>query len=327
MGEIESIDLSKLNISLDSIYSVCSEIDSVCSVHDSSEMNSNLNSQCKTIEPQDDIDKLNISLDSIDLDPQTLRDITATSIIPTHTPISKGTTARVNLVLKIETDKNVSYFIDSLLIKQQTNALVHHHLKFNGSYQSMEQMAHLINNTPNASIKIPCSRYKIKKSIPAAFSIEIYIKCNRCGNYSGSLKSNTQCPHPSCNGAKLKTTVSDYFLYIPIKEQIEKNVKSNIDEILAYNSSVISSSKIIDIHNTETFKKVGEKYPSFILLPIIINTDGAKVYNSCSNSLWLIQAYQGYIPPNKRFRPSNIMIIAATIGKSKPNMPDFFYLF
>lgn len=116
-------------------------------------------------------------------------------------------------------------------------------------------------------------------------------------------------------------------MYISVKEQLEKNIEKNIDEILTYNSAVSNSSLIIDIQNSDMFKKMQEKYPSFILLPLIVNTDGAKVYKSCSDSLWLIQAYQGYMPPNKRFIPSNIMIIAARFGKSKPNMRDLFSIF
>lgn len=222
---------------------------------------------------------------------------------------------------------SVSFFIDSLLINEQINRVVSHHLNFNSSYKSMEQMAEVINKTPNASIKIPCTKYKIKKCMPAVFSIKMYIRCNHCHNYIGSLKSETQCTQPSCDGILLKTTESDYFAYIPIKEQLEKNIERNLDEILAYNSAVSNSSQIVDIQNSDMFIKVQEKYPSFILLPLIVNTDGAKVYNSCSNSLWLIQAYQGYIPPKKRFIPSNIMIIAARFGKSKPNMRDFFFPF
>lgn len=221
----------------------------------------------------------------------------------------------------------VTFFIDSLLIKQQISRVLNHHLSFNSSYQSMEQMAEVINKTPNASIQIPCTKYKIKKSMPAVFSIKKYIKCNQCHNYIGSLKSETQCTQPSCEDILLKTTESDYFVYISIKEQLEKNIENNIDEILTYNSTVSNSSQMIDIQNSDMFKKMQEKYPSYILLPLIVNTDGAKVYKSCSDSLWLIQAYQGYMPPNKRFTPSNILIIAARFGKSKPNMRDFFFPF
>lgn len=222
---------------------------------------------------------------------------------------------------------SVSFFIDSLLIKEHITRVLNHHLNFNGSYRSMGRMAEVINKTPNASIKIPSTKYKIKKSVPAVFSIKKYIRCSQCQNYIGTLQNTTQCTEPSCDGILLKTTESDYFVYISVEEQLKKNIESNIDEILAYKSSVSNSSEIIDIQNSDVFSKVQEKYPLFILLPLIVNTDGAKVYRSCSDSLWLIQAYQGYMPPNKRFIPSNIMIIAARFGKNKPNMRDFFFPF
>lgn len=93
--EFEKIDLCKLNISLESIDSVCNQI---CDLN-CSEIKNNSYSQCKTINHDsvtDDIEKLNISLDSIDLDPNTLKDI-STPMAKSYTHISKGTFKSVNL--------------------------------------------------------------------------------------------------------------------------------------------------------------------------------------------------------------------------------------
>lgn len=86
---IEEIDLRKLNISLDSIDSICGQ---VCDYDCSESAESSSHSQYDLEHREsicEDIDKLEISLDSIDLDPNTLKDITVLTA-ETRTPISKG---------------------------------------------------------------------------------------------------------------------------------------------------------------------------------------------------------------------------------------------
>lgn len=69
-----------------------------------------------------------------------------------------------------------------------------------------------------------------------------------------------------------------------------------------------------------------KKYPSHILLPLTVNTDGAKVFKSSSYSLWLIQLYQGYLTPSERYKIDNVMIKSTSVQK-KPCMREFFYPF
>lgn len=203
--------------------------------------------------------------------------------------------------------------------------VLNHNLRFGGSYQSLVYNANdVVNRTPNASIKIPSTKYKIKKYMEPIFKSEIHIKCRQCSNYIASFKSNTKCIW--CQ-ALIKTTDLDYFHYIPVKQQIEHKLKINMAEILTYYSVVLGKhNEITDIHNAEAFKNAQNIYPNHVILPLIVNTDGVKVYRSTSNSLWLIQLYQGYIPPSKRYLMSNVLILAAHIGKTI-SMPDFFYPF
>lgn len=90
-----------------------------------------------------------------------------------------------------------------------------HHLMFGGSYRSLVYNANdVVNRTPDASIKIPSTKYKLQKFMKSIFSSEIHIKCKICNNYVASLKSSTQCD--LCH-APVKTIDSDYFHYIPIR--------------------------------------------------------------------------------------------------------------
>lgn len=212
--------------------------------------------------------------------------------------------------------------IDSALIKEHTNRLVGHHLDFNGSYKSLESMSKIINQTPNASIQVPYTKYCIKKMMQPLFKTETHIKCHRCSNYIPSFKSDTECE--SCN-VHIKTSISDYFIYIPIKQQVENSIKDNFNEILTYHSKVMNSNKIDDIQNEECYINAQKKYAQYVVMPLIINTDGVKIHKSSTDSLWMIQAYQGYLPPSKRFLTNNIIIIAARFSKTKPSVHDFFY--
>lgn len=204
------------------------------------------------------------------------------------------------------------------------NRIIDHGLHFNSSFTAMENLSKIANSTPNASVYVPETKFKIKKLIKPIYKFETHIKCNGCLNYTASFQSETQCP--TCN-IKIKTSLSDYFMNIPIEQQIRRSLKNHISEILEYNSKISSQSEMMDIHNAEMFKNIQKKYPFSVILPLIVNTDGVKVFNSNQKSLWMIQSYQGYLPPSIRFMPSNVLINAAHFGSKKPGMRDFFFPF
>lgn len=214
--------------------------------------------------------------------------------------------------------------IDEQLHNEHLTRVIKHNLDFRGSYKSMEAVAKIVNQTPDASIKIPSTIYKMKKNKQPIFTTEIQMKCSGCFNYTSSQKNSTICR--DCF-LPIKTTDSDYFVYIPILQQLEESIKSNIDEILEYHSKVLSKNEITDIHSADIFQRAQRNYPDHIILILVVNTDGAKVYKSTTESLWLIQLYMGYLPPQKRFLSTNIAIVAAHVGSKKPNMKDFFYPF
>lgn len=183
-------------------------------------------------------------------------------------------------------------------------------------------MATIVNSTPNASVKVPCTKYTITKSIQPIFTLNFCIKCEGCSNYFYSSTNTTHCE--TCN-VTIKTTNSYYFIHIPFKEQLENSIKCNIEEILEYNSTALrNQNQITDVHNAQIYKNVQKKFPMHILLPLVVNTDGAKVFKSCSDSLWMIQMYQCFITPRHRYLPKNIIVVSAHFGSKKPKMTDFF---
>lgn len=188
----------------------------------------------------------------------------------------------------------------------------------------MENMARLINATPNTSIHVPTTKYKIKQLVQPNIKSELHIKCSKCCNYNSSSTNEIKCIF--C-GTSIKTSNSEYFVYIPIKQQLKESVETNTDEILRYYSKVKNENELTDIHNGKLFQNAQKTEQNAILLPLIINTDGVKVYRSQTKSLWLILFYQCYLKPTNRYKPSNVLIIAAHFGDKKPDMKTFFYPF
>lgn len=218
--------------------------------------------------------------------------------------------------------KFISIFLDFTLVRDQTSRIVNHSLKFKSSYKSMEEMEKIVNSTPNSSIKVPHTIYRIKKSLPPTLKHEIHIQCLQCLNYTPSPNSETKCT--LCD-VVIQTTKSNYFTYIPIKQQLELSLKQNYDSIISYASTVSQMDNITDLHNGKMLMNAQMNYPNSILLPLIINTDGVKIYKSAQKSLWLIQVCQAYLPPTIRYMPQNILIVAAHFGSKKPKMIEFFY--
>lgn len=145
-------------------------------------------------------------------------------------------------------------------------------------------------------------------------------KCAACGNGSYNPKECDFCM------AKIDK-LCYYFANIPVKQQLLESLTADMDDIIAYYTNVLAEDQITDIHNCECFENVRKIYPSSIILPLIVNTDGAQLHRVSTNSLWLIQCYQAFLPPAKRYIPANILIVAAHFGKKKPNMHEFFYEF
>lgn len=116
----------------------------------------------------------------------------------------------------------LSCFTDIIMSLEQTNRIVDHHLRYNGSFKSMENMSKIVNSTPNNPIKVPCTKYKIKQLIQPAIYSEYHIKCSGCLNYLPSRLNHTNCD--ACE-LDIKTSSCDYFMYIPIKQQLMQSIE------------------------------------------------------------------------------------------------------
>lgn len=121
-------------------------------------------------------------------------------------------------------------------------------------------------------IKKPTSIYKIKKAINcrSEYSVQYYIYCDRCAEYSATYSSDTKRKCCKCS-ISLKLLEINFFVYIPIVQQLEKMLAIYIEEIIIYAQQMEkeSSSDVQDIQNGELYKSVKAKLNgNAIILPM-----------------------------------------------------------
>lgn len=203
-------------------------------------------------------------------------------------------------------------------IKSNMKRVVQHFLKHNDSYSSLKDVCRMVNESPGAGPRLPNTKYTIKRLIEPAYDCEYHIECPTCRTYS--LVANEML----CCGQKLKTLNTNHFVYIPIKQQLIRNLEKNFNEIIGYNPTT-EKEVIADLHDGAQYKKVQSKFQSKVL-SIMVNTDGASVFKTIFNkSVWPVHLQQNYLVPSERFKTSNMMLAAMYFGPNEPNMEELFY--
>lgn len=174
----------------------------------------------------------------------------------------------------------------SEIATHHAQSVVNHMLNFNHPYSSLEPSAQILNSTPNASIRIPCG---------------------------------------SCS-TRISTSHSEFFIYIPLKPQLEKMISEHFDEVYSYSSSKDVDHRFVsDIHDCIQFQRVSTKYGKHKVISLVACTDGVQLYNKSGKSLWAIQLYLNCLKPERRYKSDQIIVVAFYDGKSKHRIQEFFY--
>lgn len=182
-------------------------------------------------------------------------------------------------------------------------------------------MAEVVNATPNASIQVPSTSYKMRKFIKSDIEYKFYVQCPNCNDYSSTTSSKCECI--TC-GRTLTTVESNHFVYIPLKQQLIKSIHENFARINSYRLERNKKKDIIcDVYDSILYKQAEAKYQNATVLSLSFNTDGANVHKCSSKSLWAIQFYQNFLPPILRYIPKSILVAGLYFGSHKPNMHDF----
>lgn len=106
--------------------------------------------------------------------------------------------------------------------------LFEHNIKNHNTFKSINDMATIFNERPEATFNIPNTKYLLNKAAKYRYHKMFYIICKKCGDF---VIRDQFCER--CN-VKTNVTKTNYFIHIPIKQQIEKNLKEYFDLIQDY---------------------------------------------------------------------------------------------
>lgn len=209
------------------------------------------------------------------------------------------------------------------LVEKRTIELVQHQIASKTNNKRTAKIAQFVNDDSN--VLLPNTEYKIKKRASELreydLKYEILLNCKRCDEI---IKKGHSCARCGL-GAKKESKNNNYMIYIPLEQQIQQTLNENFAEIIDYLYRKRQAGTISDTDDGNLFKKIKKNNPFSHILSLTLNIDGAEIYKSAKNSLWPIQLYQNYLPPNLRFRPENILIVGLYFGKCKPDVFNLLY--
>lgn len=181
----------------------------------------------------------------------------------------------------------------------------------------------IANEMPGSKIELPTTAYKVEKSLPMIFNYYFYIQCKSCKTYSKTNNNMVICVQCESLGQfkMLNRFKAEYFIYIPLQQQLKQIVARNFKEIMEYQDN----NEIYDTKKSEILHEIQRLNPESILLSLTINSDGVEIENSSSKSVWPILGVCNFLPPNIRYNKENILLLALHRAKKKPNMNDFSF--
>lgn len=185
------------------------------------------------------------------------------------------------------------------------------------SYVQIGRIAKTVNSVLDKG-KILSDYRSLKKHSSKRFASITYIPCQECGNY---VKSGL------CEKCEIQTAKDENSLisYVPIRQQIKHFLRQYYREIVKYLFQAKKhDGNLKDIYDGMIWN--GTERDGHIYLSLTINVDGAQCTKSTKRSLWVLQLYQNYLPPNLRYKRENILVSTIYCGENKPNLVDFIQI-
>ncbi|XP_037025608.1 uncharacterized protein LOC119066987 [Bradysia coprophila] len=216
-------------------------------------------------------------------------------------------------------DVDRSCFIDKIM---------NHYLRHNLSLICLEDLMKLLNDNRETCDRFPTSKDTILKMFGEQrdlFHMFNFIKCEKCHCMNKVCSDVTISSCARCNTV-LKTTETNFFVVIPIEQQIRKSVKDNWSHICEFEASYNKNNQSYsDARDGKILKDINEQYAEsdINILSLCLNLDGANKYKSNTLSVWPIQLIQNYLPPNIRFLPHNIIVSGLYYHQKKPDCYEY----
>lgn len=197
-------------------------------------------------------------------------------------------------------------------------------LRFNQPIEALRKLFEFVNSVPGSKYTYPATSYEIMKFISSDIEMKYHVICLPCQQYT-EIKD-TRSETPCLCGKIIKCNKNNFFVTLGVENQIKKTLIRHWNSIKNYceeiNGQLVSSDSK-DVYSGSILKNLYSKSSSF-LLPLSVNTDGAKIFKTDSKSLWLLLLSQNYLPPEIRYLQENIILAGMYYGPHKPDMQKFF---
>lgn len=203
--------------------------------------------------------------------------------------------------------------------------------KHNLTFKCLEDILRLIKNMPvvNSLADLPSTKYGVMKQLFDYTNTSFFIKCDTCNRYTKAEFIESAAVCVGCN-TTLRAIEMNFFVHIKIKNQLISSIEQHFTEIFNYNKVIAeryeqNNSAYQDIWDGSILKKAVHKIKFGVPYSLVINTNGAATHQSKNNSLWGIQVVQNNLPPEIRYKTSNIILTGLFYGRQKPNVEEFFH--
>lgn len=151
-------------------------------------------------------------------------------------------------------------------IAQQVEKILMNGLKHNQPLTCIESSVKILNQAPGVKYQLPESKYKIKQSIEPTFEYEMYYFCKKCQLHScfarkQVIKCSLVCTH--C-GNSIKKEPNNFFIYIPLRQQLEASITKYWDSIFRFqNSYEKDENYICDVRDGSICKQIDLEFSNF----------------------------------------------------------------
>lgn len=197
-------------------------------------------------------------------------------------------------------------------VKAKINELAKLQVEKKLSGTAVNSIIPILNSVPGASIEIPHDHEYVRKHTELIFETKFYAKCEKCKELGLCGIACAEC------GEMLQKTEKEYFIYIPIGQQIKKSLIENFEEIKNYINRP-RNDNITDIDDGEVQRELIAQNPDKNILSFTLNIDGGVISEKSAKSLWPVQLYQNYLPPIKRYLTENILLAGLYHDGKKPD--------
>lgn len=209
--------------------------------------------------------------------------------------------------------------------KKVIKNVLRYYLRHGISFVALIDLFKTLNSLPDTKYTYPTTECEIMKFLSTETKTTYHIQCSQCLEY---VKSKDTRIEVECQcGGRTKSTKKNFFISFNVESQLKKSVTEQWKSIKEYcvdiNAQLLSSSDIKDVFSGRILKQLYSTSTKF-MLPLCVNTDGAKVFKTGAESLWPVLLIQNYLPPNLRYLQRNIIIAGLYYGDKKPDMRKLF---